>query len=339
MKFLPFMLGLTVFCFVACNNTPPEPAANPAASSGDPAIHEVSVLIAQDADNPVLYAQRAELYYERDGYDEAIRDLQKALSIDSVNVDYHHLLADVYMDYFRSRLALRTMERAAALYPERIPTLLKLSEFQYILKQYEASFSTIDKILKLEPRNPDAYFMLGMNFKDTGDTTRAINSFQTAVEIEPALVDAWINLGQLHTAINSPLAERYFNNAIEEAPTGPGAVIALHAKADYLRNQNQLEAAKALYKEINRLDRQYEEGYFNTGAIYLKQDSLEKAYEHFNIAVEVYPLYIKAYYYRGLTAELLGNTGQAKTDYQHALNLAPDYTEAQQGLARLAKTN
>ncbi|PHN01714.1 tetratricopeptide repeat protein [Flavilitoribacter nigricans] len=337
MSYFRYLFVLLTFFAVACNNAPSEAPATAPVASGDPAIDDVSALIAQRGDDHSLYAKRAELYYEKEGYDEAIQDLQRALSIDSTNVVYHHMLADVYMDYFRSRLALRTMERAAALYPERIPTLLKLSEFQYILKQYEASFSTLDKVLKLEPRNPDAFFMMGMNLKETGDTTRAINSFQTAVEIEPAMVDGWISLGQLHASIGSPLAERYFNNAIDEAPPGPGAIIPLHAKADYLRDQGELEAAKALYKQINRLDRQYEEGYFNTGVIYLKQDSIEKAYEHFNIAVEVYPLYIKGYYYRGLTAELLGNTGQAKADYQHALNLAPDYTEAQQGLARLAK--
>ncbi len=337
MRYFQYLFVLLFLFLVACKNTPAESETSAPVISGDPAIDELNALIAQRTDDPTLYAQRAELYYEKDGYDEAIQDLQRALSIDSTNVDYHHFLADVYMDYFRSRLALRTMERAAALYPERIATLLKLSEFQYILKQYEPSFATLDKILTLEPRNPDAFFMMGMNFKETGDTTRAINSFQTAVEVEPGMVDAWISLGQLHASISSPLAEQYFNNAIDEALPGRGQIISLHAKADYLRDQEQLEEAKALYQEINRLDRQYEEGYFNTGVIYFKQDSIEKAYEHFNMAVEVYPLYVKAYYFRGLTAELLGKMAQAKADYQHALNLMPDYTEAQQGLARVAQ--
>jgi tetratricopeptide (TPR) repeat protein len=316
----------------ACRQTSSETQDAAVVSTGDPALDDLNTLITQHPEDPTLYAQRAEQFYEKEGYDEAIRDLQMALSIDSTNVDYHHLLADVYMDYFRSRLALRTMERAAALYPERIPTLLKLSEFQYILKQYESSLATVDKVLKLDARNADAYFMLGMNFKDMGDTTRAINSFQTSVEIEPSQVDAWITLGRLHAAIKSPLAERYFDNAIYE---GRGSVIPLHAKADFLRDQGDLPGALELYQEINRLDRQYEEAYFNAGMIYLKQDSLDKAYELFNIAVGVYPLYVKAYYFRGLTAEMQGNAAQARADYQHALNLLPDYTDAQEGLARV----
>ncbi|MEZ4992066.1 MAG: tetratricopeptide repeat protein [Saprospiraceae bacterium] len=326
--FITILVALT-----ACRQTTSEAQEQATAITGDQALDDLNEMIVQHPEDPTLYAHRAEIYYDKEGYDEAIQDLQTALSMDSTNVDYHHLLADVYMDYFRSRLALRTMERAAALYPERIPTLLKLSEFQYILKQYDASLATVDKVLKLDSRNADAYFMLGMNFKDLGDTTRAINSFQTSVEIEPSQVDAWITLGRLHAAIKSPLAERYFDNAIAE---GQGSVIPLHAKADYLRDQGDLAGALELYKEINRLDRQYEEAYFNAGLIYLKQDSLGKAYELFNIAVGVYPLYVKAYYFRGLTAEMQGNMAQARADYQHALNLVPDYADAQEALARVS---
>lgn len=334
MKYSLFLILFTLLSITACRQTASETTDSPASPiSGDPAIDDLSVLISQRPNDATLYAQRAEQYYEKEGYDEAIRDLQAALSLDSTNVEFHHLLADVYMDYFRSRLALRTMERAAALHPERIPTLLKLSEFQYILRQYEASMTTVDKVLKLDSRNAGAYFMLGMNFKDLGDTTRAINSFQTSVEIEPSQVDAWITLGRLHAAIRSPLAERYFDNAIAE---GQGSVIPMHAKADYLRDQGDLDAALELYEEINRVDRQYEEAYFNAGMIYLKRDSLDQAYNLFNIAVGVYPLYVKAYYFRGFTAEMQGNAAQAQADYQHALNLVPDYEDAKEGLARVS---
>ena len=107
--------------------------------TGNSSIDGISQKIAADPSNADLYVERATLFYENEGFDEAIRDMRQALMIDSVNVDYHHLLADIYLDYFKSHLALNTLERAVALYPERIPTLLKLSEFQLILKQYDAS--------------------------------------------------------------------------------------------------------------------------------------------------------------------------------------------------------
>lgn len=326
-----FTIWLTALLLSACGGGS-EPAAPDEVNlnnSGNPAIEGVTEKIRQDPDNPELYATRAALFYENEGYDEAIQDLEKALSYDSTQVEYLHLLADVYLDYYKSRKALETMERAAELHPERIPTLLKLSEFQLILKQYEASMRTIDRILKIDPQNEEAYFMFGMNFKETGDTARAINSFQEAVELNPDLIDAWINLGQLHAAFGNSIAGRYFDTALEIAPRN---VQALHAKAVYLTDQDKLQEAIELYRKINTVDPQYDEAYYNTGLLYMELDSVQQAYQHFDLAIKTFPLHIRAYFYRGYAAELMGNSSRARQDYEQALRLAPDYELPKQRL-------
>lgn len=328
------ILALVGLALIACNRneSSDQNAAATEAATGNPALDNLSEQILRDSLNAELYAQRAALYYENDGYDFAIRDLQKALLLDSVKAEYHHLLADVYLDYFQSRLALKTMERAALLHPERIPTLLKLCEVQYILKQYENSMRTIDRILKIDPQTADAFFMFGMNFKELGDTVRSINSFQSAVELDPEMTDAWINLGQLHAAIKSKMADRFFDNAIRVDPKNP---VALHAKAEYLTAKDDLKGAIALYKEINTTDPQYEDGYFNAGLLYMELDSFNQAYQQFDLALKVSPTYIKAYAFRAVAAENLGKFGQAKSDYEQALRMAPDYELAKEGLARV----
>ena len=332
-----FGTSLFLLLLLACKNDPKtitEPTANVDYITGIPSIDAITAQLKGDPNNALLFAERARLFYENDAYDEAIQDLAFAMKIDSLNPDYHHLLADVYLDYVKSNLALKTMERAANLHPERIPTLLKLSEFQMILKQYPASMRTIDKILQLDPQNPEAYFMFGMNFKEMGDTTRAINSFQSAVEYEPDHLDAWINLGQLHAAIGGDLAEKFFDNALD---IDPNNITALHAKADFLAQQDDLSGAIALYRKINIIDSQYDEAYFNAGLLYMELDSIAKAYQQFDIAIGTNPLYIKAYFFRGYAAETLGRIQQAKSDYQQALNLAPNYELAKEGLNRVTQ--
>lgn len=329
-----FMPGLLAACllFSGCQNQAAEQKAE-VLSTGNPAIDALSVQIAENPNNPALFAERARLFYENDGYDEALLDLDKALLLDSTNADYLHLKADVYLDYFRSRQALMVMEKAAELHPERIPTLLKLSEFQMILKQNTESMKTIDRILQMDPQNAEAYFMFGMNFKETGDTIRSINSFQKAVELDADMVDAWILLGQLyHARGDDKLALRYLDNAIQIAPN---FVDAWHAKADYLSDMGQLQAAIDTYRELQRIEPQYKEAYFNSGLIYLDMDSIAAAKMQFDMAVKISPTYIQAYFYRGLAAEMLGDRAAAKTDYEQALRMAPSYTDAQEGLERV----
>ena len=319
-----------------CQNEPAAPKAlnTTLPSTGNPAIDGFTKEIAAQPNDPRLYAQRGALFYENENYDEAIKDLKKALTYDSTNVTYLHLLADSYLDYYQSYNAVTTLQKAASLYPTRIPTLLKLCEFELILEQHEASIKTINKVLALQPLNPDAFFMLGMNFKEMGNIDRAIGSFQTAVENDPDLVDAWINLGQLHAQKKNKMAGVFFDNALQ---VDPNNTTALHAKAAYLHETDQLQAAIATYRQLNIIDPTYEEGFFNTGIIYLEMDSLKRAYQQFDLAAKTSPTYILAYYYRALVQEKQGDLEAAKKDYQQALNLSPGFDRAKEALGRIGK--
>lgn len=334
-KYLTIIIGLLFFfMFSACGDKNQKDQQVDVSATGFAEIDDVTTKIALAPDDANLYAKRASLYYDKNGYDEAIVDMQKAITLDSMNADFYHLLADIYLDYFKSHLAIKTLERAIELFPERIPTLLKLSEFQLITKLHPESMKTIDKILKIDPQNAEAFFMFGMNFKESGDTARAINSFQSAVEIDPDLIDAWISLGKLQASQGNKIAAQYFDNALRIAPENPTAI---HAKADYLRDQNDLTGAIEMYKKIATVDPQYETSYYNAGLLYMELDSFAQAYQQFDLTLKTSPLHIRAYFYRGLAAELTGDFAQAKADYQQALKLAPGYERAEQALLRLVE--
>lgn len=324
---LPLALSILVF---SCG--PDTSETDNLVITEEPAIARLTASINAQPKDASLYAARAELFEQSGAYDEALADWQQAVQLDASQADYYHALANLQLDYFQSRNALATMELAAERFPERTLTLLKLSEFQLILKQYEESMRTIDQVLRLNPQEPEAYFMFGLNFREMGDTARAINSFQQAVEINPEMTDAYLILGQLHAEIGSPLAERYYDNAISIDTT---AVLPIASKGDFLFNKGALAAALALYRRAARLDPQYEEAHFNTGLVLMEMDSLEAAARAFNITLEVDPLHIQSYFFRGYAAELLGDSTQALRDYQHALRLAPDYQLPQEGVARL----
>jgi tetratricopeptide (TPR) repeat protein len=326
-----FVFILLIFSvFVGCKkkSDPQEAAKN----TGHVKLDRLSAQIERNPQNAQLYFARAEEYFQLEGFDEAIADLNQAIRIDSSKAEYYHLLADAYLDYFKSYKALKTMETAASRFPQRIPTLLKFSEFQMILRMHKESMQTIDRVLKIDPQNAEAFFMFGLNFKQTGDTARAINSFQTAVEYDPDLVDAWINLGQLHAALGNPIARRYFETATRIDPKN---VEALHAQGYYLQSIGELKGSLATFRKINRIDPQYAEGYFNAGLLLMDMDSLPAAHEKFDAAIKASPVHIQAYYYRGIAAELMGKKVEAKADYEQALRLAPDYGKAREGLERV----
>ncbi|WP_116107033.1 tetratricopeptide repeat protein [Lewinella sp. IMCC34191] len=323
-------LLLLMLTLLACG--PDGAAEESTATTGDPGIDRLSEAIRQDPNNANLYGQRASMYYDLDNFDYAIQDLEKALSIDSTNINLHYNLADVYLDYYRSRLALRTLERAVALDPDRLETRLRIAEAQLILKQYEDATGSLNQAVRIDPRNPEAYYLLSQVFAETGDTVRAINSAEEATQIDPDMIDAYLMLGELQAARGNPRAESYYDAAVD---INPDDVVAIHARADYYRDQGDLDRAIAQYRRASTIDRQYVAGNFNAGLLLMEQDSLQRAYNEFNITIMNDPVHARAFFYRGYASELMDDADAARRDYETALRIDPELTLARQGLERL----
>ncbi|RMG76996.1 MAG: tetratricopeptide repeat protein [Bacteroidetes bacterium] len=326
-----------VFLAISCGNDQPDaPTETPAQTTlppGNPDIEALTQKIAQNPDDPALYAARAAFWWDHEGYDEAIADLEKAISLDSTNVEYYHSLADFYMDYYKSRKALQTMEKAAHLFPKRIPTWLKLAEFQLILKQYENALFSLEHIRTIDPLNPEMFFMFGQVFKEMGKIDQALNAYQSAVEQDPELIDAWINLGQLFAQKENKIALKYFDNALR---VDSNNIAAIKAKAYYLANSlNDLEGAVRLYKKINVVAPQYEEGYYDLGLLYLDMDSIDLAWRSFDLAIKNAPTFTNAYYFRAVASEKKGDLRSAINDYEQVLKFDDEFEPAKEALKRL----
>lgn len=324
--FLGFLTFTTLF--LSCknnNNSAPENAENAE-------IQQISLEIKNNPQSGELYYLRAQKYYERENYDKAIVDLHKAISLDSINPIYYHLLSDAYLDYYNPDEALNTLYKILLLYPERIPSLLKLAELKFILEDYDGSMLTLNEIIRLDPQNAEAYFMLGMNFKTLNDTERARNAFQTSVEMDSQLTDAWMILGEIYENEKNPKALQYYESAIL---SNPQSMEARHAKAFYLQNINKIEEALNIYKEIIILNNNYTAAYLNSGYLYLDMDSLDRAFEQFDLMTTVAPTQYLGFYMRGIVNEMLGKKEQALKDYESAHNLNREDKKVEESLLAL----
>lgn len=326
-----FILTICLFIMSCKTDTASKQAVN---TTGNQAIDKLGQAIANDPDDPQLYFQRGQLFYENQLFDEAIADLQQAMSLDSLQPEFHHALSNAYMDYFKSRQALNVMEKAGLLFPDRIPTLLKLSETQMILQKFEDMNITLRRIISQDPQNAEAYFMMGMMFREQDDIEKAKNAFQAATELDPELIDAWLILGSLYEAENDPLALQYYQSASDIDTSN---VQALHAIAYYQQNNDQVDDALQTYRRINYLDKNYPDAYLNAGILFLDAGNEEAAMEQFNLLIGINPQFYLGYYYRGIVHELLGDTESARTDYQTSINFNPQFKKASDALDALKK--
>jgi len=299
-----------------------------------PEIDKLNASIQENASDASLYAQRGQALWDVQGYDEAIQDMEKAVELSSDTPEYYHTLANFYMDYFRSRKALKTMETAGMKFPERIPTLLKLSEFYLILKDYGAANRTLDRIQKISPLNAEMFFMRGAIAEEQGDMEVAESAYRFATENDPDMIDAYLKLGDLTALKNPKTALKYYNNAIRIDPNNADA---LTMKAFHLSNiMNRLDEAQAIYRDLLKIDPKNKTAYHNSGLLYLDMDSLDRAFVRFTEAVKTSPTAVESIYYRGVTSELRGDVSAAKDDYERVTKMNPGFKVGQEALARVS---
>ena len=65
----------------------------------------------------------------------------------------------------------------------------------YVNKEYDKAISFYLKAIELKPDYAEAYYNLGLAYKNQGNLTKAIESYKKAIEVDPDHADAYINLG------------------------------------------------------------------------------------------------------------------------------------------------
>jgi tetratricopeptide (TPR) repeat protein len=300
----------------------------------NPQIKDLTEKIAADSTNPNNYISRANVYMTLKNYRAAYKDLLKATSFDSTKANYFALMGIACMKGNFIAGDIDPFNKALKLDPTNKEIRFSLAQSYFYLRDYQNSLTQLHLLLDQDRKYYQAFFFEGMNFKELGDTAKAISSLQNAVQANPDYYDAYMQLGLLCSDKQNRLAPQYFDDALR---IDTNSTEAYYGKAKYYQDVNQDANAKKTYRELIKKDAFNEHAYFNIGFIYLTEDSTMLAYRYFNYATQVKTQYAEAYYYRGLCQELLGNHREALSDIDQAISLKPNFTEAQETYEKLSK--
>jgi tetratricopeptide (TPR) repeat protein len=141
-----------------------------------------------------------------------------------------------------------------------------------------------------EASSAEQYFMAG-SLLDDGDPAnfdQAACAYRRALEIDPYLVPALINLANIHYA------------------------------------RDEIAEAQALYERAIALERDVFEAHFNLGNIYHDLGRYQQAQECYREAVSLNPAYADAHFYLAVTLEKSGQSHEAKPHWRAYQQLAPN---------------
>ena len=283
--------------------------------------------------DPALFAERARLNEERDSLRLAFNDWSRALALDSNRSEFHLGIGDLYFGQVRLEKAEEHLRKAAMLDQASAEARLKLAEIELLQRNYKEAMGWANDALRIDQQHARGYFLKGWIHMEAGDTALAVSSFRTAVEQDPDMYEAFVQLGVLHAAAGDPLAMQYYTSALDVRPNDTDA---LYGLAMFAQENGMDSLALACYDRMKEIDPRNALPWYNSGYVLLElKDRPAEAREQFTGAIARSPTFPEAYFNRGLTFEREGRPDSAVIDYQRTLALRPDYTPAAEALDRL----
>lgn len=295
-----------------------------------PELKELNQKIIDSPNNAVLYHERSKIYLKNKQLIDAINDAKRAIRIDSTNADFYVNEADIFFAANETKNCKDVLEKTVIKFPKNTEALLKLGELYYFVKQYENAFVKINDALKINENIAKAYFLKGDIYKEIGDTTKSVSSYETAIEQDNKHYGSFFNLGLIYASRKNPIAFEYYDNALSVNPT---SIEVLYAKAKLLQDLKKTAEAILIYDAILKQDASHISTLYNLGAIELEQhQDADKALSYFSKAIEASPKYAEAYFARGVCYQELKDRNNAKADYQMCLQLKPNFQSAIEAL-------
>jgi tetratricopeptide (TPR) repeat protein len=328
-----FLSGLFFF---SCNRNS-ENTAQPVDSTmseRDPMVRLFNDSIALNPNDPKLFYRRGLLFSQDTDFTNAINDFSKAIQLDGHNLKYRFAKIDILIQIARVNEAKNELLGITKIDSDNEEALTKLAKLNYYNRNYDEALRETDRLIKINPKNYEPYFIRATIQKISGDTQKAIIDFKQSVLLNPDLYEGYMQLGLLSGKKNPAAAEQFFNDAIKTDSQNVNPWI---AKASLYEQLNENEKAKKVYQSLIARSVFNAVAFIQLGKIYLNEDSAQKAFESFNYAVRVSSSNYHAFYFRGVASEMMGEKKQAADDYAAALNLKPDFDSAKIAINRVQK--
>lgn len=171
---------------------------------------------------------------------EAVKNVQRALAVNSANVEAYALLATVFYDHAKSLAKLR-MARLVCL-----------------------------QATKVDANYPPIYNLLGLILLKMGRVTPALVQFRKAVSQDRDFKEAWMNIGSITLSFRDySSAEQAFSRVLQLNPPPQMKYEATVGLGVAFRGERKFEQAMTQYKAAQQLDSKQVAILYNMGILVL----------------------------------------------------------------------
>jgi tetratricopeptide (TPR) repeat protein len=164
------------------------------------------------------------------------------------------------------------------------------------------------------------HFNLAVSLSNQRETLRAIQAYQKAIELNPAYVEAYNNLGIIYQETGD--LDRAFQVYQKATEINPQYEKAYNNLGILLLLKGRLEEATEAFQKALTINPNNVESLINLGVLFRKQGQSDKGIEFYQKALVINPLRGETHYNIGLLYEEMENVELAIDHYQKFIQLS-----------------
>ena len=177
--------------------------------------------------------------------DDAIAQLQQAITVNPSHLDAHQALGNLYLKLGRREEAISAFSLALQIRPGHYAALNGLGLVLTRAERLDEAVTTLLQAISIQPAEPVAHFNLGVAYQKQGLITQAESAYRRAQALAPDDVEVHFNLGVLY------------------------------------QEHDQPERAAACYRQALHLQPDFTPAYYNLGAVLFEAGKIDAWLENF----------------------------------------------------------
>ena len=255
--------------------------------------------------------------------------LQTTTALPAANsADYQASQGNFYAQKRQWREAIQHYQKAIELNPKLAPAYRNLARVLTQIGKIEQATSYWLKAVELDAKGLQAseYFQLAQNLVNQGKISDAIICYRRAIQLQPTLIDAYLNLGKLLSKAGAnDKALRCYQEGIKYNPQNHQLYFHLGL---CFTQQSNWEAAINCYQQALQIKSDYWEALHNLGGALSSQRLWSEAINVYRRAIKLKPDLPWSYNDLALVLLQANRAEEAIVILRKAISLKPDYAWA-----------
>jgi len=301
--------------------------------------------------NPSLYIERSYLLYSSGASDKAIEDIETAIGLNAKDPEAYYLRGFYALVANQDTIAEQYLTKAVELGSDNPETYASLGSLNTFRKNYAEARKWYQVAIEKDSLDPTYPYAIGMAFYQQKNYKEGLRWFEKSLVLDPYHAKTLIQLYAHYTEVSpQPVKAKSYNDQLLASDSLHSVarfhIAAALQEAAFLANRKSGNKAKydsLMFRSIEEYTKAtirnpaYVQAIYNRAYAYFSLAMYAEALRDFERVLAIDKFHARSYFMMASIYEYQGDIEKAKKFFEIALQLNPEFKEAEQAIQELSQ--